>query len=179
MPEPEEDRTSRFMSLLIQNQRCIQAYISYLALNRSDCEDILQDTLSEMWNKFDQYEEGTNFRVWGITIARFKVFSHQRKYQKTKLHFNSDTITLLERQAQDDFEKEYMEEQKEILQHCLEKLSSREKEYLGFRYEQQLTFQGIAERFGISMQGAYKAISIIHARLLKCVHSGMQREGLL
>jgi len=174
-----KDKTSGFMSLLVQNQKWIQAYISYLVPNRSDCEDVLQDTLTEMWNKFDEYKEGTNFKAWGISMARFKILSHQNKYQKFKFHFHPDTIKLLEKETQTEFDKRHLEDQKDILRGCLKKLSSKEKEYLSFRYEQQLTFEGIADRFGISMQAAYKAISIIYTRLLKCVHLGMESEGLL
>jgi RNA polymerase sigma-70 factor (ECF subfamily) len=132
-----------------------------------------------MWNKFDEYEEGTNFKAWGISIARFKILSHQTKYQKFKFHFHPDTTKLLERELQAESDKRHLENQKDILGRCLKKLSGKEKEYLSFRYEQQLTFEGIADRFGISMQAAYKAISMIHARLLKCVHLGMENEGLL
>lgn len=179
MQNPGKDKNREFMRLLVQNQRWIQAYISYLVPNRADCEDILQDTLTEMWNKFDEYQEGTNFKAWGISIARFKTFAHQRKYQKSRFHFQNETIRLLEQEAQVESGKGYLDNQKDILRVCLQKLSGKEQEYLRFRYEQQLTFQGIAERYGISMQAVYKAISIIHARLLKCVHVGMEQEGLL
>ena len=179
MADSVKDKNREFVSLLVQNQRWIQAYISYLVPNRADCEDILQDTLTEMWNKFDEYEEGTNFKAWGISVARYKTLSHQRKNQKSRFYFHSDTIQLLEKEAQVETGTGYLESQKDILKVCLKKLSSKEQQYLRFRYEQQLTFQGIAERYGISMQAVYKAISIIHARLLKCVHVGMESEGLL
>lgn len=42
----------RFMSLLIPNQRQIHSYILVLVGNRSDADDILQDTLAEMWNEW-------------------------------------------------------------------------------------------------------------------------------
>lgn len=179
MQSSGSNKSSEFMSLLVQNQKWIQAYISYLVPNRADCEDILQDTLTEMWNKFEEYKEGTNFRAWGIQIARFKVFSHQQRNQKSKFRFNPDIVKLLEQETQNSLESGYLEAQKDFLRRCLEKLSVKEKEYLRLRYEQQLTFQGIADRFGISMQAAYKAISLIHARLLACVNLGMDHEGLL
>ena len=173
------DQTDEFMRLLVQNQSYIRFYIACMVPDRNDCDDVLQETLSEMWRKFDDYEKGTNFRAWGVAIARFKIFSHQRKFKASKLHFNSDTLKLLEEEADANSERSFMHDQKSILQHCLEKLSNKEKKYLSFRYKEQLTFQGIADHFGISMQGAYKAISLIHARLLKCMQLAMKNEGLL
>lgn len=173
------NRTDEFMGLLVQNQSYIRSYIACMVPNKNDCDDVLQETLSEMWYKFDEYENGTNFRSWGIAIARFKILSHQKKFKASKLHFSSDTLKLLEKEAEVECETSFMQEQKSTLQLCLEKLSSKEKEYLSFRYKEQLTFQGIADRFGISMQSVYKAISLIHARLLKCVQLTMKEHGLL
>lgn len=179
MSNNESIKTDEFMGLLVQNQSYIRSYIACLVPNRNDCDDILQETFSEMWHKFDEYKEGTNFRAWGVAIARFKVLSHQRRYKTSKLHFDSDTLKLLEAEAESNFENDYVQNQKGILRQCLGKLSGKEQKYLSFRYKKQLTFQGVADHFGISMQGAYKAISIIHARLLKCMQSGMKSEGLL
>jgi RNA polymerase sigma-70 factor (ECF subfamily) len=173
------DKTDEFLGLLVQNQSYLQSYIACLLPNKNDCDDVLQETLSEMWHKFDEYEEGTNFKAWGVAIARLKILSYRRKYKTSRLHFSSDTIELLEKEAERSADKQYMQDQKEMLQQCLEKLSGKEKKYLSFRYKQQLTFQGIADHFGISMQGAYKAISLIHARLLRCIQSGLKNEGLL
>lgn len=172
-------KTEEFMGLLVQNQSQIRSYIACMVPNRNDCDDVLQETLSEMWHKFDEYEDGTNFRAWGVAIARFKILSHQRKYKASKLHFNSDTLKLLEKETKANSEQSFMQDQKTILRQCLEKLSNKEKRYLSYRYKEQLTFQGIADHFGISMQGAYKAISLIHARLLKCMQLDMKEKGLL
>lgn len=178
MTKRKSNKTDEFMGLLVQNQQYIRSYIACLVPNRNDCDDVLQETLSEMWHKFDDYEDGTNFRAWGVAIARFKILSHQRKYKASKLHFNSDTLKLLEKET-DTYSESFIQDQKSILRQCLEKISTKEKKYLSYRYKEQLTFQGIADHFGISMQGAYKAIGLIHARLLKCMQSGMKEKGLL
>jgi RNA polymerase sigma-70 factor (ECF subfamily) len=52
---------SEFLGLLVPNQRRIQAFILTLVPNVADAEDIYQETLSEMWNKFDSFEVGTDF----------------------------------------------------------------------------------------------------------------------
>ncbi len=174
-----DNRTDEFLGLLIQNQSYIQSFIACLLPNKNDCDDVLQETLSEMWHKFDDYQEGTNFKAWGVAIARLKIISHQRKFHTTRLYFSSDTIALIEKEAENSFEKGYLQFQKDLLRQCLKKLSGKETTYLNLRYWEQLTFEGIADRFGITMQGAYKAVSLIHARLLKCIQVGMKNEGLL
>ena len=61
-PNDDNLRIQKFMALLVPNQRRIHAYILYLVPNSSDAEDILQETLAEIWNKFDDFKEGSNGR---------------------------------------------------------------------------------------------------------------------
>ena len=99
----EKDRqsheTRQFMSLLVPNQKKIYAFIRYLVPNRTHADDILQDTLTEMWNKFDDYQDGTNFISWGLAIAKYKVLTFVRKKRSFNIHFNEKTISLLQNEA--------------------------------------------------------------------------------
>jgi len=67
-----------FMGLLVSNQRCIWAFILSLIPSKVDAEDVLQETLLEMWRKFDTFEIGTDFVAWGVTVAKYKVFEFRK-----------------------------------------------------------------------------------------------------
>lgn len=168
----------RFMSLLIPNQKQIHAFILYLVPNRTDADDILQDTLSEMWNKFQEYREGTNFVSWGLTIAKYKVYTFMRKNNRY-CRLSNETMDLLQQEVESNQGLSFVQERIEILKKCIAKLSYKEKKILRLRYERNLTFDGIAEQFGISMQAAYKAMSRIHACLAKCVQLTLRLRGAL
>ncbi len=165
------------MGLLVPNQRQIQAFILYLVPNRADADDILQDTLSEMWNKFGEFRDGSNFVAWGLTIARYKVHSFLRKNRRIR-SLSPETMELIQQEAESGRGLLFMQEQIEVLKKCIAKLSSREKKILRLRYERNLTFEGIAEQFGFSMQAAYKAVSRIHAGLARCVNLTLRLRGL-
>ena len=168
----------RFMSLLVPNQKQIHAFILYLVPNRTDADDILQDTLSEMWNKFQEYREGTNFVSWGLTIAKYKVYAFMRK--NNRYHYLShQTLELLQHEVESGQGLGFIQEQIEILKKCIQKLSDKEKKILRLRYERNLTFDGIAEQFGISMQAVYKTVSRIHAGLAKCIQLTLRLRGTL
>jgi len=163
----QDDKTHEFMTLLVSNQRKIHAFILSLVPHKSDSEDIMQDTLTEMWKKFDQYESGTNFARWGITIAKFKVLNFRRKTKKSR--FSDKFIELLHAESQSSLDT--MDARIDTLRECIKKLSSKELKLLRLRYENDLTFRKIASIYGYSHQAICKAISLIHARLVQCVRS--------
>ena len=82
------------------NQKKIYAFIRYLVPSRTDADDILQDTLTEMWNKFHEFREGTNFVSWGLTIARYKIMSFTRKKKPFSLQFSDKTLKLIQKEAE-------------------------------------------------------------------------------
>ena len=175
--QENKNKTSRFMTYLVEYQQRILAVILYLMPNKVDANDVLQETLSEMWNKFDSFEEGTSFLAWGIKIAKYKVMTFQRKNYNSKLCFSSSTLEMLDEEVQ--VGQNNYDDQLEMLNSCLKKLSVKEREYLNLRYAKNMTFKKIAERFNISIQGIFKAVSGIQARLLICIQSKMRNEELL
>ncbi|MCK4998306.1 MAG: sigma-70 family RNA polymerase sigma factor [Anaerohalosphaera sp.] len=168
-------KSKKFMSLLVPNQRRIHAYILYLVPNSSDADDILQETLAEMWNKFESFEEGSNFIAWSLTVAKYKILSFRQKNKKTKVLFSDHLNDLLEKESADALS--YVQQELEALKQCMAKLSGKQKSYILMRYEQGLTFREIASQVGISMQAVYKSVCRIHVSLAKCVQFSLRLEG--
>lgn len=175
----QNKETRRFMSLLVPNQKKIYAFIRYLVPSRTDADDILQDTLAEMWTKFSEYKDGTNFVSWGLTIAKYKVMSFTSKKRSLNAHFSEKTLHLLQQDAESHQCHSEILERIEILKECTSKLPEKEKKLLRLRYEQDLTLDGIARQFGISIPAIYKAISRIHTSLAKCVRLALRIRGAL
>jgi RNA polymerase sigma-70 factor (ECF subfamily) len=172
---PDKDpKADKFMSLLVPNQRRILAFILSLVPNKPNAEDILQETLVEMWNKFDQFETGTDFASWACTFAKYKVIEFRRKTKNSKLLFNDDLVRTLEIESGKKFKK--MSCYIDALQQCTQKLTLKEIGFLKQRYEDGLTLTKIAVRTGISFQGVHKAISVIHIKLVRCIRAALRQE---
>lgn len=163
------------MSLLVPNQRRIHAFILYLVPNSSDADDILQETLAEMWNKFESFEQGSNFIAWSFTIAKYKILSFRQKNKSSKVIFSDNINSLLEKESKESLG--FVQHEIEALKGCMEKLPGKHKSYILMRYEQGLTFREIASQVGISMQAVYKSICQIHASLAHCVQLSLHSEG--
>jgi RNA polymerase sigma-70 factor (ECF subfamily) len=65
-------------SLIVMNWRddvvammpALRAFAWSLSHNRSDADDLVQDTLIKAWTNRDKFEPGTNLRAWLFTILR-------------------------------------------------------------------------------------------------------------
>lgn len=165
------------MGLLVPNQRQVHAFILYLVPNRTDADDILQDTLAEMWNKFSDYQEGTNFVSWGLTIAKYKVYQFIQKSKTYRLHFDPELMHLLQQEETLSQGGQLTQEKIEALKECVAKLQEKEKKMLQLRYEKNLTFGGIAGQSGVSIPAVYKALSRVHARLARCIEFTLRWRG--
>ena len=159
-----DPNTRHFMDLIVSNQKKIFAYILSIVPNHVDAEDLLQETLAIMWEKFGSYEAGTDFAAWGVTIARFRILNFRKKH---RAFLSNEVFDLLEGQVVDRINS--LDDQLENLSRCIEKLPLRDKKLLKMRYESDLTFEKIAAQFGLSASGICRAISRVHLKLTQCL----------
>jgi RNA polymerase sigma-70 factor, ECF subfamily len=69
----ETKRTADFMPLFTRHGRQLYAYFLTLMGNDPGADDVFQETSTLMWEKFEQFEPGTNFVAWGCRIGYFRV----------------------------------------------------------------------------------------------------------
>ena len=168
--------TEEFVSLLVPNQRRIQAFILMLVPNNNDAEDIYQEALSEMWNKFDTFQLGTNFVAWAVTIAKYKVLTFRRKSRNSKMQFNSDIFEFLESEASSKISS--LQEHLDVLKKCAQKLSGKELLLLKLRYENDMTFQKMSLRTGKNPSALHRIMATIHSRLALCIRHTLRLEEI-
>ena len=72
-------------SLLSQIQLDLKRFIVSLTGSQADVDDLVQETSLTIWEKRAEFEEGTNFKAWAFSIARFKVMSLNRDRYRDRL----------------------------------------------------------------------------------------------
>jgi RNA polymerase sigma-70 factor (ECF subfamily) len=168
--------TERFLSLLMTNQKRIYAFVLAMVPNQINAEDILQETVTEMWKKFGDYEVGTNFVAWACTIAKYKILQFRRKQGTSKLKFSDELIDLLQPQSEEVMHS--MEDRIDSIKRCIKKLSKKDILLIRMRYEQDCAVKTIALRAGKSLQSVYQNLNRIHKMLLRCVERLMASENI-
>ncbi len=167
-------KTEEFVELLTANQRKIFAYIMSLVININDADDILQETVKIMWNKFDQFKSGTNFLAWSTTIAYYRILEFRRQKSRNKIIFDDQVFENLQYQAlsQTQDSDEYLV----YLKHCLNKLKESDQVIIKMRYTNGSTLQQIASQLGRTFQSVHRSICRIQGLLRECINRQIATE---
>ena len=172
----ETESRKRLMMLMTRHQRQIFSYIYALVPNRYDAEDLLQETSLVICEKFNNFEEGTDFVAWGCQIAYWRVRYSRQKFARSKVIFDQEIVDILAQTA--DTMVDEMDDRHEALGRCLQKLHPRDRELLLVRYEPGSGVEEAARRSGRTVQTAYKALARLRKLLLDCVSTKVASGGI-
>ena len=157
---------TEFVGLWSLHARRVHAYILTLVYNLADAEDIFQETSATLWEKFDEFEPGTDFGAWAVKIAYFKVRNWMQKRRPLELVDE----TLLDLLAQESLALDDMLDARfEALSKCLAKLSVSDRRLIEARYHANLTVKQMAVQVGSSVYHVYRVLRQIHDRLFECI----------
>jgi RNA polymerase sigma-70 factor (ECF subfamily) len=171
---PGPPRDELLPSLLATCRRPVFVYVMSLLHNASDAEEVLQETEIVLWQKFDQYQPGTDFIRWACAIARFEALkARARRSREAKLL--SDTfVENLASEAERTID--LLEARREALQRCLGKLDDAARDLVLRRYADGGRTRTVAAVLGRSVQGTRKALHRIRNVLAECVRRSLAQE---
>lgn len=163
----QRKKSTEFFSLYNNIQGRLYTYLMMIVHNGSVADDLLQETAAVMWEKFDQFHQGTNFSAWAICIARNMAFEFLRKNKKTKMLLGDDfydQVSTVAEKASNDFYN-----RKDALDQCFQKLGSREQKLLRLRYQKDMPVKEISQITGQSASTVYKNMVKIFNLLKVCI----------
>ena len=169
------DRQDEFMRLFVHVQPRLHGYIRALLPNRSDAEEVLQETAVVLWKKFGEFEPGTDFARWATRIARLQVLCFYKKNKRNVLRFSQLFVETMAEEAavvtQDTTPYE------ESLAGCLAKLNHADRDLIRRRYESSAqTARQIAQERGQPETTIYSALARIRRNLLRCMQLALSQQ---
>lgn len=174
-------RYEGFVRLLVENEARVRSFLRGLLPTWYDVEEVMQEASLVAWRKFSQFEPGTSFGGWLMTIARFEALKHRRKAARTPLVFSDDLWELLAAEAADDVassEPNAHTAMHEALEGCLDKVAPAQRELLLRAHAPGVRMSDVALQTGRSEQGFYKMMQRLRASLLECITKELTSEGL-
>lgn len=174
---PPTDKNKLFLRMFLQNERRLYAYILTLLPHRADADDVLQETSLVMWDKFDANAPPTEFLAWGRRVAYNKVLDFYKKTQRTRARLSQVFLDRLSESAATQTEVLQLDDRREALAWCLEKLPERDRDLLTRRFADGATTQSTSEQLGRSVEAVYKALAKLRQTLFNCVQKTLAREG--
>jgi RNA polymerase sigma-70 factor, ECF subfamily len=163
-----------FISLLAAHSQSIYRYIYTLVPNPDQAQDIYQESVLTLWEKFGEYRANEPFLPWAYRFAYFKVLAQRKSNRLQPTLLDDDVLEILaDEQVQED---ERLEAQLRILSGCLEKLPQKERRLLQVRYDGRATVAQIAQETGWLADTLYRVLHRVRKKLLHCIERRLAME---
>jgi RNA polymerase sigma-70 factor (ECF subfamily) len=167
------EQTKEFMRLFLQAEPRIYGYIRSQVLQRADAEDILQETATVLWSKFDQFVAGSSFVAWACQVARFKVQHYHRTRGRNRLLFTEEFLDLVTDTAETmSTELAAMET---ALAGCMERLNVAERDIVCRSSGGDVPVRAIATELGRPVSTVKDILARARKSLYECVRRSMSK----
>jgi RNA polymerase sigma-70 factor (ECF subfamily) len=179
--DDREWRKAEFAERLREAQSRLFGYIHSLVRDLDDADDLFQQTTLILWNKFDDFDRSRSFLSWACGVARLEVCNFLRSRGRQRLYF-SDDLNLLLAEAQDEMAHDELEERRDALAGCVEKLRQRDRQLLDECYGREEGITEVAGRHGRSPQSVHNSLRRIRRSLFECIRRTLDqrsRPGLI
>lgn len=171
---PSTDRQEQFLELLAGCQSRVMACIYALIHNMQDTEDIYQEACLLMWQKFDDYQPGTQFVKWACRIAYLKVMAYLRQ-KPGNVRFDEEFVNQFA--AWDaSLPTDESCHRVQLLQLCMERLGQADRRLVELRYWESVSVVKIAAGLGRTPQSVCNSLGRIRGQLMACVELALSDE---
>ena len=163
-----------FIRLLAAHSQSLYRYIFTLLPDPDQAQDVYQDSVMTLWEKFADYRPDEPFLPWAYRFAHFKVLAHRKKNRRQPALLDSDVLEILaEEQVRED---ERLEAQLRLLPDCLERLTQKERRLVEMRYNGRVTVAQIAAETGRLADTLYRVLHRVRQKLLHCIERRLAME---
>ncbi|WP_010228784.1 RNA polymerase sigma factor [Gillisia marina] len=168
-----DGNTNAFGILVNRHQDYIYNVVIKMLRNREEAEEIAQDTFIKAYEVLASFKAEAKFPTWLFKIA------YRKSLDRIKKNKRSTTLELVENLTEDasmDFENGLaimlMEERKEIIKNCIQKLPEIEAAIITLYYYEEQSVKEIAEITNLSQDN----IKVKLHRSRKLLYSSLENH---
>ncbi|SMP68364.1 RNA polymerase sigma-70 factor, ECF subfamily [Neorhodopirellula lusitana] len=174
--EPSDPDLADFVSHLTECQSTLGMYVRSLMPGDRSAMDVVQQANAKIWEKRNDFQPGTQFRAWAMTIARYEVLNYRKQQARdARLHFSAELETIMA--AEIEVIHDDTLDRQEALQTCLGSISPENRELLFFKYRSSETLVDFAERTNRSIGSLKVKLHRLRTSLASCIERKMVATG--
>ncbi len=145
--------------------RHVYAFVLQRCGDAALAEEIVVDTLVDVWKQPSRFRGEAKFSTWLLSIARFKMIDRLRASGPERDHDDIDTVadTLADDNSDSAYMKLHDQEQRVGIDRCMARLSAEHRETLHLVYFEDLQVADVASLQGVPV-GTVKT-RLFNARL--------------
>ena len=147
-------------------QRSLYAFILSLLPNRTEAEDVLQETNLILCKKAHEYNPQGHFQAWAFKIARFQVMKFLTKKKRSKIHFSTEIVEDI---AAEEFDLKRVAVVQKALAICYDLLPQNMQKIAHLRFKDDSSLKTISEKVGRPMGAISSTLYRIRQKLNDCV----------
>ena len=148
-------------------QKPLYAFILSMLANRTEAEDVLQETNLILCQKAEEFDPEGHFQGWAFKIARFQVMKHQTNRKRSKLHFSTE---IIEDVAAEEFDKKKVLIVQKALSMCYDELPQKMQIIAKLRFKKDKSLKYISAKVNRPMGAISSTLYRIRQKLLECVN---------
>lgn len=166
--EQDNDRHALYTRMITRHHLDLLSYILSMHPNRSEANDIMQETALGLWKRFDEYDAGKPFVNWAFRFAYFEVLRYRKTRSRSRLVFTDELVETLHEESVN--KQPELERRQQALEQCMQKLEPDERELITRRYASSSTIRQLAEAWNVPVKRLYKKMERLRLRLFQCVN---------
>lgn len=164
-----------YVTLLVEHQDRLRAYIYTLLPGSQEVSDVLQNTNAVLWQKRQKFEHGTNFLAWAFNIARYQVkHQHGRNKRDGKLVFSDQLLEHIADSAPTESPRNRL---LDALERCMAKLSGDQQKIVQARYTHGQSLEQHAENLGCTAGSLRTSLHRLRDSLKLCVENTLTKQS--
>lgn len=164
--------SEEFVRELADCQARLFVYFISLVPDPESARDIVQNTNVVLWQKYDQFEEGSNFIAWALSVARLEVLAYVRSRSRDRHFFDLDLIATLADSAKN--RASTSSRMVDFLEECMQLRTPDERRMLNERYKLGFSVNEMAEQHECSPSAMSQKLSRIRQKLQECIGRRME-----
>ncbi len=160
-----------FEAVVRRHERSLRSWLAVHAPPGVDVDDIAQQAFVAVFSRLDEYELDSNFAAWLFTVARYQLKTETTRLRRVADYHTRYAPQLLQRELERVYQEppEMWVERAESLKQCLEVLSDRLRQFVDWRYREEIPLEEMSNRSGRSVAAIKKQLWKIRQKLQHCI----------
>jgi RNA polymerase sigma-70 factor (ECF subfamily) len=158
-------------AIVRHHQAAVRAWLAAHCPLGGDADDVAQRTFVAAITRLADFEVGTDFRAWLFSIARYQLMSEITRLRRLADYHSRLAPEILarelERRAQGPEER--TSERLMHLRECVAAMGESARQFIRWRYDDQLPLEEMAARTGRSIGAIKKQLWLLRQKLQQCV----------
>jgi RNA polymerase sigma-70 factor (ECF subfamily) len=184
---PVDDRARALLDLVAAgNQRAyeelyrllsrrVYAFVRRMIENAESADEIMLDTMYEVWKTAGRYRGDSRVTTWVLGIARNKVLMALRSRPAARYDDIDDFADVIDSEVPDGYALLAQKQIRELIQRCMKGLSEKHRECIHLMHFEDMSMPEIAAALGIPEGTVKSRLSHARAQLAACVSATLQR----